>query len=73
MSMSKVGKHNKPNDIHIQLLEFTNSTSNILRDDYNEKLPLITESVVVTRIDIHPTGEEPGQHAIRLTPGGSLV
>jgi hypothetical protein len=37
------------------------------------KLPLIIESVAVTRIDIHPTGEEPDQHAIRLTPRGSHI
>jgi hypothetical protein len=28
---------------------------------------------MVTRIDIHPAGEEPDQHAIRLIPGGSNV
>jgi hypothetical protein len=38
-----------------------------------DKLPLITESVTVTRIDIHPAGEEPDQHVIRLTPEGSHV
>jgi hypothetical protein len=27
----------------------------------------------VTRIDIHHVGEEPDQHAIRLTPGGSHI
>jgi hypothetical protein len=32
-----------------------------------DKLPLITESVAVSRIDIHPAGEEPDQHTIRLT------
>jgi hypothetical protein len=56
-----------------ELLESTNSTPNILRDDCNDKLPLITESVTVTQIDIHPVGEEPDQHIIRLTPGGSHV
>jgi hypothetical protein len=59
--------------MHIQLIEFTNSTSNILRDDCNDKLPLITESVTATRIDIHPAGEEPDQHAIHLTPRGFHV
>jgi hypothetical protein len=29
------------------------------RDDGNDKLSLITESVAVTRINIHPVGEEP--------------
>jgi hypothetical protein len=38
-----------------------------------DKLPLITESVTATWIDIHPAGEEPDQHAIRLTPRGSHV
>jgi hypothetical protein len=57
----------------MQLLESTNSTPNILRDDCNDKLSLITESVAVTQIDIHPTREEPDQHAIRLTLGGSHV
>jgi hypothetical protein len=57
----------------MQLLEFINSTSNILRDDCNDKLSLITESVTVTRIDIHPTEEEPNQHAIHLTLGGSHI
>jgi hypothetical protein len=38
-----------------------------------DKPPLIIESVVVTRIDIHPAGEEPDQHVIRLTLRGSHV
>jgi hypothetical protein len=59
--------------MHIQLLKFINSAPNILRDDCNNKLSLITESVAVTQIDIHPAGEEPEQHVIRLTPGGSHV
>jgi hypothetical protein len=29
---------------------------------------LIFESVAVIRIDIHPAGEEPDQHAVRATP-----
>jgi hypothetical protein len=36
-------------------------------------MPLITDSVVVTRIDIHPVGEELDQHTICLTPWGSHV
>jgi hypothetical protein len=59
--------------MHIQLLASVNSTPNILRDDCNDKLPLITESVIVTRIDIYPAGEEPDQHVICLTSGGSHV
>jgi hypothetical protein len=57
--------------IYIQLLESTNSTSNILRDDCNDKLLLMIESVAVIPIDIHLAGEEPDQHAIRLISGGS--
>jgi hypothetical protein len=56
--------------IHPPLVAFFGPS---LRDDYNDKLSLITESVVVTRIDIHPTREKPDQHDIRLTPGGSHV
>jgi hypothetical protein len=59
--------------IPTQLLESINSTPTMLRDDGNDKLSLITESVAATRIDMHPAGEEPDQHAIRLTPGGSHV
>jgi hypothetical protein len=59
--------------MHIQLLESINSTPHILRDDYNDKLPLITDSVMMTRIDIHPAGEEPDQHVICITPRGSHV
>jgi hypothetical protein len=73
MLMSKVSKYNNHDHIHIQLIESINSTPNILRDDCNDKLSLITESVIVTRIDIHPAGEEPDQYAIRLTPVGSHV
>jgi hypothetical protein len=45
---------------------------------YNEmtemnKQPLISESVVVTRIGIHPTGKEPDQHIIRMAPGVSCT
>jgi hypothetical protein len=36
-----------------------------------DKRLLISESVVTIRIDIHPAGEEPGQHVIRVTPGVS--
>jgi hypothetical protein len=32
-----------------------------------DKRPLISESVTATRIDIHPAGEEPDQHVIRVT------
>jgi hypothetical protein len=32
-----------------------------------DKRSLISESVMVTRIHIHPAGEEPDQHAIRTT------
>jgi hypothetical protein len=59
--------------MHIQFLESINSTPNILRDDYNDKVPLITESVTMTQNNIHPAEEKPDQHAIRLTPGGSHV
>jgi hypothetical protein len=33
-----------------------------------DKQSLISKSVAVTRIDIHPIGEEPDQHVIRVTP-----
>jgi hypothetical protein len=36
-----------------------------------DKQPLISESVMVIRIDIHPTEEEPDQHIIRVAPGVS--
>jgi hypothetical protein len=35
------------------------------------KWSLISKSVTVTRIDIHPRGEEPDQHAIHATPRAS--
>jgi hypothetical protein len=35
------------------------------------KQSLISESVVVTRINIHPIGEEPDQQDVRVTPGVS--
>jgi hypothetical protein len=38
-----------------------------------DKRSLISESVVVTQIDIHPTEEEPDQQTICLTPRGSHV
>jgi hypothetical protein len=66
-------KYYNPEHIDIQLLESTNSTSNILRDDCNNKQSLITESVAMTQIDIHHAGEEPDQHTIRLTPVGCHI
>jgi hypothetical protein len=33
-----------------------------------DKQPLISESVMVTRIDIHHIGEEPNQHVIHVAP-----
>jgi hypothetical protein len=36
-----------------------------------DKQSLISKSVMVTRIDTHPVGEEPDQHAVRVTPGVS--
>jgi hypothetical protein len=76
MSTSKLSKYsndNNYNHAHIHLLESINSTPNILRDDCNDKLPHISESVAVTQINIHRAGEEPHQHTICLTPGGSHV
>jgi hypothetical protein len=32
------------------------------------KRSLISESVVVIQIGIHPTGEEPNQHVVRVAP-----
>jgi hypothetical protein len=40
----------------------------ILRDDNNDKRSLISESVAAIRIDIHPAGEEPDQHVVRVAP-----
>jgi hypothetical protein len=62
MSTSKVSKYNNHNDniiitISISKSLKTNGTPIILRDDCNDKLSLITESVTVTQIDIHRTGE----------------
>jgi hypothetical protein len=31
-----------------------------------DKRPLISESVALTRIDIHPTGEEPDPHVVHV-------
>jgi hypothetical protein len=72
----KVKKYNNHNDniiITISITNFSKSTPSILRDDCNDKPSLIIESVVVTRINIHPTREEPDQHVIHLTLGGSHV
>jgi hypothetical protein len=33
-----------------------------------DKRPLISESVAVIWIDIHPTGEEPDQHIVHVAP-----
>jgi hypothetical protein len=60
MSMTKVSKYNNHNDnitITITISISSNSTPNILRDDCNDKLSLITESIAVTQIDIHPAGK----------------
>jgi hypothetical protein len=38
-----------------------------------DKRPLIYESVTVTQIDIHPTGEEPDRHVVRVAPGVSCT
>jgi hypothetical protein len=40
----------------------------ILQDDSNDKHPLISESVTVIWIGVHPAGEEPDQHVIRMAP-----
>jgi hypothetical protein len=40
----------------------------ILRDDSNDKRSLISESVMVIRIGVHPRGEEPDQHVIHVAP-----
>jgi hypothetical protein len=79
MSTSKVSKYNNNNDnIIITISTFISSNPSTAYGTYYEmtvidKLPFITESVVATRIDMHPVGKEPDQHAIRLTPGGSHV
>jgi hypothetical protein len=33
-----------------------------------DKRSLVPESDVVTRIDLHPVGEEPDQHVVHVTP-----
>jgi hypothetical protein len=38
-----------------------------------DKRPLISESVTVIRINIHPAGEEPNQHIVCVTPGVSCM
>jgi hypothetical protein len=43
----------------------------ILRDDSNDKRSLISESIVVIQIDIHPAGEEPDRHVVHMAPGVS--
>jgi hypothetical protein len=54
MSTLKVSKYNKHNNIIILNIYISHSsnpptdTLNILRDDYNGKMTLITESVTVT-------------------------
>jgi hypothetical protein len=51
MSMSYVSKYNNHNDniiITISKSSKPQQYTNILRDDYNDKLSLITESVGVT-------------------------
>jgi hypothetical protein len=37
------------------------------------KQSLISESVIVIQVDIHPVGDEPDQHVIRMTPGVSYT
>jgi hypothetical protein len=38
-----------------------------------DKWPLISESVAVTQINIHPTGEEPDRHIVRVALGVSCT
>jgi hypothetical protein len=65
MSTSKVSKYNNHNGNIIITISISNSSNpSTVHQTYYEmtvtdKLPLIIESVVVTRIDIHPVGEEP--------------
>jgi hypothetical protein len=79
MPTSKVSKYNNHNDNIIITISISNSLNqSIVHQTYYEmtamdKLPLITKSVVVTRIDIHPAEEEPDQHAIHSTPGDSHI
>jgi hypothetical protein len=74
MSTSKVSKYNNHNDnITISKSSKPQQYTNILWDDCNDKLSLITESVEATWIDVLPAGERPDEHAIRLTPEGSHI
>jgi hypothetical protein len=47
-----------PSTVHQTYYEMTST----------DKRSLISENVAVIRIDIHPTGKEPDQHIIRVTP-----
>jgi hypothetical protein len=64
MSTSKVSKYNNHNDKIIIIITISNSSNpSAIHQTYYEmtitdKLPLITESVAVTRINIHPAGEK---------------
>jgi hypothetical protein len=62
MSTSKASKYNNHNDNIIITISISKSSkpqqyTNILRDDCNDKMPLIPESVTVTQINIHHAGE----------------
>jgi hypothetical protein len=63
MSLSKVSKYNNHNDNIIVTISISNSSNpSTVHQTYYEmtatdKLPLITESVMVNQIDIHPVGE----------------
>jgi hypothetical protein len=43
----------------------------ILQYDNNDKRSLISESVTAIRIGVHPAGEEPNQHVVRMAPWDS--
>jgi hypothetical protein len=79
MSTSKVSKYNNCKDnIIITISISLSSKSSTVHQTYYEitkmdKLPLITKSVVATRINMHPARKELDQHAICLTPAGPHV
>jgi hypothetical protein len=63
MLTSKVSKYNNRNDNIIITISISNSSNpsivhQILQNDCNDKLSLITESVAVTQIDIHTAREK---------------
>jgi hypothetical protein len=64
----KYSNHHNSIIITMLILELTIVQQTYYEMTATDKQPLISESVTVTQIDIHPIGEEPNQHVIRATP-----